>query len=104
MPVLSPTLPPQAVEVRSLWDVEETAVSQGLEGQQVREQLENVSQHWRQQSLAALVTAPSDLLDQMSSYRHPPFERVGTRRVRYVGIRDLTPRHIECDFDEATNE
>ncbi|MCO6459646.1 MAG: hypothetical protein J5I93_30390 [Pirellulaceae bacterium] len=103
MPVLTTALPPQAVEVRSLWDVEETAVSQGLEGRQVREEIENVSQHWRQQPLVALVIAPSDLPDQMSSYRHPPFERAGTRRVRYVGIRDLTPRHIECDFDEDTN-
>ncbi len=103
MPVLIP-VPPQAAEVRSIWDVEETAVSQGLEGQQVREQIEDVSQHWRQQSLAALVTAPSDLLDQLRSYRHPPFERVGKRRVRYVAIRDLKPPRIEYDFDEDTNE
>lgn len=104
MPVLTTALPPQTVEVRSLCDVEEAAISQGPEGRQVRAQIEQVSQHWRQQSLAAPATVASDLLDQQCRYRHPPFERVGTRSVRYVGIRDIRPRQIECDFDEETNE
>jgi hypothetical protein len=98
MPVLIPHFPPQAAEIRPFWELEESAVAQGLEGQQVREQIEIVGKHWREQSLDALVASDTDLLDELSDYRHPPFEKVGTRLVRYVRITDLQPRKI--DFDE----
>lgn len=104
MPILTVVPPPQTVEVRSLWETEETAVSQGPEGQLLRQQIENVSQHWRQQSSAVMVTGSTDLQEQLSRYQHPPFERVGLRRVRYIGIRDLKPRRIQCHIDEDTNE
>lgn len=42
-----------------------------------------------------------DLLDQLSNFQSPPFERVGTRLVRYVGIRKHKPRSIECDFEDT---
>lgn len=100
MPFLIPPLPPQSVESRSLWKVEETAVSQGLEGQQIREQIENVSRHWRQHSLASLEAAPSDLLDELSDYQHPSFERAGKVRVRFARITDLQPRQFNFDEED----
>jgi len=100
MPVLIPTLPPPAVEVRSLWDEEETAVSQGLEGRQVREQIENVSRHWQQQSLAEPMPSSLDLLDELAQYRHVPFASAGKVRVRFTRITDLKPRQFVFDEDD----
>ena len=100
MPVLIPTLPSQAAEDRPFWESSETAIAQGLEGQQVREQIESVSRHWREQSLGALGEAAADLLDELSDFRHPPFERVGTLGVRFTRINDLKPRTIIFDEDE----
>lgn len=103
MPVLTYPLSIPTADARSILDVEETAVSQGRDGRQVLEQIETVSEHWRQQSFSVLEAFVSDPHDELSSYRHPIFERAGMRRVRYVAIRDLEPRRIECDFDEDTN-
>jgi len=100
MPVLIPVPPPQAVEVRSIWDVEEAAVSLGPEGRQLREQIENVSQHWRQQSLAAIVSVTSELLDELSQYQHPPFEPAGRVRVRFSRITELEPRQFVFDEED----
>jgi hypothetical protein len=101
MPALIPPSTPQAAEVRPLWDVEETAVSQGREGRQVREQLQDVTQHWRQQSLAAPVFDAGELADLPSEYRHPPFAKIGTVRVRFTGITVLKPRPFVVEEDDS---
>lgn len=49
---------------------------------------------------AAVVTfvtsgVPADEFAELLPYTHPPFERVGTRDVRYV-IRDMKPRKVEA--------
>lgn len=72
MPVLIPHLTPQTVEIRSILNADDTTVSQGLEGRQVRKEIESVSQHWRQQSLSTLEMDSSELLDELSDYQHPP--------------------------------
>ncbi|MCA8990658.1 MAG: hypothetical protein KDA88_01700 [Planctomycetaceae bacterium] len=96
-----PTLPPQSVEVRPVWLETESVVPQGPEGQQMRAEIVNVSQHWSQQSMSVLASEEVDLLDQLNNYRHVPFARAGKRRVRYIGIRPLQPRQIDIDLDEG---
>jgi len=100
MPVLIATLPPQAAEIRPFWESDECAIAQGIEGQQVREQIEFVSQHWRRQSLDTIAERDADLIDELNDYRHVPFERVGTRRVRYTRTNDLRPRKIFFDEND----
>lgn len=97
MPALTPPSTPQSVGVRPLWNVDETAVSQGREGRQVQEQLQQVTQHWRQQSLAAPVFDAGELADAASEYRHPPFAQAGTVRMRFTGTTVLKPRPFVVD-------
>lgn len=100
MPVLVLAPPSHAAEVRPFLETDETAIAQGLEGQQVREQIESVSRHWRQQSLDAMGQSADDLLDELNNYQHVPFEFGGTRRVRYVRVNELKPRTIDFGEDE----
>lgn len=98
MPVLIPE-PRDTAEVRPFWEAEDTPVSQGVEGQQMREQIQLVSNHWRQQSLGVLASDAPDLLDELRQYHHVPFETVGKIRVRFNGITDLRPRKFDFDGD-----
>lgn len=98
MPVLAPTPSVHAADI-CLWKAEETAMAQGAEGRQLREQIESVDRHWRHRSLDT-VAGPDADLDELSNYRHVPLERVGTRYVRYVRINDLQPRKIVLDGDD----
>lgn len=100
MPLLAPAPPPQDASHYSIWESREMPFAQGLEGQQVREQIEFVSRHWREQSLGALGEPATDLLDELRDYKHPPFERVGSLGVRFTRINDLKPRKIIFDEDE----
>lgn len=100
MPVLIPPPPPQTAAICPFDEAEELAIAQGREGRQVRDQVEMVGRHWRQRSLDTVGEPGADLLDELNAYRHVPFERVGTRRVRYVRTRDLQPRKIDIDEDE----
>lgn len=101
MPILAPPIPPTAAEVRPLWESDETAIAQGLEGRQVREQMELVSKHWFEQTTNADTESDTDLLDELNNFRHVPFKVVGTRRVRYIRVEPLKPRKINFDEDEA---
>ena len=100
MPILIPPTPPPVAEVRPLLQSDETAIAQGLEGQQVRDQLELVSKHWFQHTQSIVAEPDADLLDELNDYRHVPFERVGSRRVRYVRIEPLKPRKTHFAEDE----
>lgn len=98
MPVLTPPLPPQVFVVRPLY--EELAVAQGDEGKQVREQIELISQHWSLQSLTKLTLTNADTVDELNDYRSPPFQSAGVRRVKYVRVKELQPRHFAIEEDE----
>jgi hypothetical protein len=100
MPFISPPCPPQAAEIRPFWELEDSPIAQGLEGRQVREQIEIISKHWQEQSLDALVETDAELLDELNNYRHPPFENLGTIRVRFTKISDLEPRKFVFDEDD----
>lgn len=100
MPVLTPTFPPQSAEVRPLWGNEESATAQGLEGKLVRDQMETVNRHWLAHSREASLDSETDLLDELNDYHHPPFEKVGTIRVRFTKISELQPRQIVFDEDD----
>jgi hypothetical protein len=99
MPLLTAP-PPAAAEVRPFWEVDDLAFLQGDEGQQVRLEIELVGQHWREQALGSLQSEPTDLIDELQQYRHVPFERVGTRRVRFRAAKPLLPRRLTFDDDE----
>ncbi len=101
MPILFlQTLPPPVTEVRSLLQSDGTAIAQGREGQQVRDKMERVNMHWLQLTQSIVAEPDADLLDELNDYRHVPFERVGSRRVRYVRIEPLKPRKIHFAEDE----
>lgn len=94
MPVLVPAIPPPAADVRPFWDADEPR-AEGLEGMQIREQMDIAAEHWRCRTVDAI----ADLAPEESSYRHVPLQDAGRRQVRYVRIEPLRPRTLALDED-----
>lgn len=94
MPCLIDHHPPRSAEVCPIFETDELAYAEGSEGQQLRERINSVSQHWEQQ----MYVYSSDSADDQ--IRHVPFAKVGTRKVRYVRIKPMKPRQIVFDEDD----
>ena len=95
MPLIFLPPPPPPVAARPLWGSEETCQAQGIEGRRVEAQLAEVWQHWHGRIEA--VSSETQAVDE--NYRHLPFERVGSRRVRYRPTQPLTPRRFTFEDD-----
>jgi hypothetical protein len=94
MPVLLP--PPPAAHVRSLWGPEEIAYGQGEAAELMKLNMAEVQKHWRDRAQQS----EADEDDEEISYRHVPFEVIGTRKVRYTAIEPLRPRRIVWDDED----
>lgn len=102
MPILVPTIPPQAAEVRPYWEMETPAIAQGNEAEQMQLQFDILKAHWTERSPDA--DLQTDLLDAFDDFGQLPFERVGTVRMRFTEVRDLAPREIDWNIDEFEDD
>ena len=95
MPLI-PALPPAHVEIRPLWGPETTVSAQGVEGQKLEQEIQQVQRHWHDRCEETL-TSPGP---ETASYHHVPLEDAGAIRVRYTHVEALAPRKFTFEDDE----
>ena len=99
MSALAPS--PPIAEFRPVWEAQETHFDlqgfslQGSDGRKLNERIKQVAMHW----YATSVQAAGSLAPDEPPYRHVPFEKVKTIRVRYLPAKPLPPRHFNLDED-----
>jgi hypothetical protein len=91
-------MPAQIVAFSPL--VNEFAIAQSQEGQLIREQIEQIHQHWYQRSSTSQGLTITDTINELNEYRSPDFPKAGIRRVKYLSIKTLQPRRFAIDEDE----
>lgn len=92
-------LSPKIAEFRPFWEQSESRFDlpgfdlHGLAGRQLHERMAQVVEQWRETTQEL---APS-VIEDAPAYRHVPFEKVKTIRVRYRPAKPLPPRRFSDD-------
>lgn len=84
------------MEIHPLIEVEDAPNAQGDEGRRVHENITVAMRQWYDRANGL---ANSQTFDD-STYRHVPFQIVGTRQIRYVKVEPLRPRRIAIDDEQ----
>ena len=100
MTILYAPPPAAGPHVISWLECDGAPVAEGPEGRHVQDNLNEAIRHWNLRTEQVLREQEHDDVPVIA-YRHVPFQRVATVRLRYASPRTLQPRRLVPDDPDA---